>query len=103
MMQVVPISLNEANWFVRSHHRHSRPTYSNHRFCLGAVADGKLIGVAIIGRPACRTHDQHVVAEIARFMYGRHGQKCAVVSYRCVHARLPRNGISADSKFHSAT
>jgi hypothetical protein len=28
--------------------------------------DGRLVGVAVIGRPACRTHDQNVVAECTR-------------------------------------
>jgi hypothetical protein len=64
-MHTVPLILAEANAFIRAHHRHSRPIQS-HRFSIGCVHDGKLVGVVVIGRPACRTHDQNVVAEVSR-------------------------------------
>ena len=64
-MRVIPLTLAEANAFVRKHHRHSR-AIQYHRFSIGCVIDGKLVGVAIVGRPACRYHDQNVIAEVSR-------------------------------------
>jgi hypothetical protein len=64
-MNVVPLTLAEANAFVRKHHRHTR-IVQHHRFSLGCVAEGRLVGVAVIGRPACRHHDQSTVAEVSR-------------------------------------
>lgn len=50
-LTVVPSELDEANEFVRVHHRHLDPVVG-HRFSL-AVADesGTVRGVAIVGRP----------------------------------------------------
>jgi hypothetical protein len=64
-MRIVPLTLAEANAFVRKHHRHTRMV-QHHRFSLGCIVDGRLVGVAVIGRPACRQHDQNIVAEVSR-------------------------------------
>jgi hypothetical protein len=52
-MEAVPLHLREANEFVARHHRHSLPTVGC-KFAVGAAQGGKLIGVAIAGRPVCR-------------------------------------------------
>lgn len=51
--EVIPITLEEANNFVKKHHRHHRPTVG-HKFSIGLIIKNqrhKLIGVAICGRP----------------------------------------------------
>lgn len=65
-LRVVPTSLKAANEFVRKLHRHSRPVVG-HRFAVG-VADenGKLRGVAIVGRPVAPHLDDGTAAEIRR-------------------------------------
>jgi hypothetical protein len=47
------------------HHRHSDPVVG-HKFSVGAKNDGKLVGVAICGRPIARYLDNGETIEIAR-------------------------------------
>lgn len=50
MLSVVQITLDESKGYVGDFHAHSDPTLS-HKWSLGAVADGRIVGVAVIGRP----------------------------------------------------
>jgi hypothetical protein len=65
VMTIERIGLDEANEFVRQHHRHHKPVVG-HLFSIGAALDGQIIGVAIIGRPVARERDDGVTAEITR-------------------------------------
>jgi len=64
-LELARVSLAEANGFVASLHRHHPPVVG-HLFSLGAVNDGKLVGVAIVGRPVSRMRDDGVTAEVTR-------------------------------------
>lgn len=64
-MLLVPISLKDANAFVAEHHRHHRPVVG-HKFSIGCAQDGKLVGVAIIGRPVSRYLDNGLTLEVNR-------------------------------------
>ena len=59
------IGLDEANAFVREHHRHHKPVVG-HLFSLGAAMNGVIVGVAIVGRPVARLRDDGTTAEITR-------------------------------------
>lgn len=59
------IGLDEANAFVREHHRHHKPVVG-HLFSIGAAREGKIVGVAIVGRPVARMRDDGATAEITR-------------------------------------
>lgn len=49
MLELIPMTLREANAFVEQHHRHHKPVVG-HKFSIG-VSDGeKVVGVAIVGR-----------------------------------------------------
>lgn len=61
----VRVELGEANAFVSEHHRHHRPVVG-HLFSLGCVANAKIVGVSIIGRPVSRMRDDGATAEITR-------------------------------------
>lgn len=65
-LTVVPCELDEANAFVRQHHRH-HPPVQGHRFSL-AVADdsGAVRGVAIVGRPVARGNQDGWTLEVTR-------------------------------------
>ena len=63
-LRIVPMKHQQANEFVRRLHRHSRPTLGA-IFCVG-VADSKLRGVAICGRPVARMLDDGMTIEILR-------------------------------------
>ena len=64
-LQVVPISLKEANAFVSLHHRHHRPVVG-HKFSIGASDGEKIVGVAIVGRPVSRHLDDGWTLEVNR-------------------------------------
>ena len=65
MMTLRPLRLREANAFVESFHRHSRPVVGA-RFCIGLQQGGELVGVAVVGRPISRMLDADYVAEVLR-------------------------------------
>lgn len=63
---IVPCELAEANAFVKQFHRHHQPVIG-HRFSI-AVADeqGKVRGVAVIGRPVARLLQDGWTVEVTR-------------------------------------
>lgn len=65
MLELVRVTLADANEFVEAHHRHHRPVVG-HLFSLGAAKDGQIVGVAIVGRPVARMRDDGVTAEVTR-------------------------------------
>lgn len=65
MLEIVPISLKEANAFVSQHHRHHRPVVG-HKFSIGASDGEKIVGVAIVGRPVSRYLDDGWTLEVNR-------------------------------------
>lgn len=52
-LSLCPVSLDEANHFVMLHHRHHEPV-AGHKFSVGAMQGGVLVGVVIVGRPVSR-------------------------------------------------
>ena len=64
-MIIVPITLAKSREFVRAHHRHNAP-HIGHKFSIGLMNDGILIGVAVAGRPVARLLDDGVTIEITR-------------------------------------
>ena len=82
-LQLVPVTLREANEFVANFHRHNKPTQGG-RFAIGAIYGDALIGVAIVGRPVSAQLQDGLTAEVTRlcvsddaptnacsFLYGR--------------------------------
>jgi hypothetical protein len=59
------MELKEANAFISQLHRHHDPV-QGHRFSIGYEKDGKLVGVATIGRPVARHTNQKEVLEVTR-------------------------------------
>jgi hypothetical protein len=64
-MKIVPINLDEANAFVREHHRHNQPV-PGAKFCVAVAIDEKVVGVAIVGRPVARMVDDGWTLEVNR-------------------------------------
>lgn len=50
MLEIVPMTLREANAFVEQNHRHHGATVG-HKFSIGLSDGEKIVGVAIVGRP----------------------------------------------------
>src|SRR3954451_17904465 len=86
-MEAVPLHLREANAFVAQHHRHNLPTVGG-KFALGAAVEGKLVGVAVAGRPAARRLEDGKTLEILRVATDGTPNACSYLSSRC--ARIAR-------------
>lgn len=61
----IPLELAAANEFVANLHRHHDPVYRD-KFRIGALVDGKLVGVVQIGRPVSRHLDNGENIEVVR-------------------------------------
>ena len=65
MLELQPITLAEANDFVRQHHRHHGIVVGA-KFSIGLNDGEKIVGVAIVGRPVARMLDNGYTAEVTR-------------------------------------
>tara|TARA_R110000868_G_scaffold122450_1_gene324356 strand:- start:423 stop:881 length:459 start_codon:yes stop_codon:yes gene_type:complete len=92
VMDIKPISLKQAQQFVRDHHRHNKPPVG-HKFSVGLFVDGALIGVAVAGRPVARALDDGLTLEVTRTctdgtrnanskLYGAITRAAAALGYR---------------------
>lgn len=64
-LSLVPITLDEANEYVRLHHRHNNPV-PGAKFSLAVTAYDVICGVAIVGRPVARHMDDGWTLEVNR-------------------------------------
>ena len=106
MLSLCPVSLAEANTFVAEHHRHHKPV-RGHKFSLGCMVKGQLVGVAIVGRPVSRYLDDGLTLEVNRlctdgtqnacsFLYGAAAQAARTMGYRKIITYIldTENGVS---------
>jgi hypothetical protein len=93
-MELRPITVRAASCFVAEHHRHHDPPRGA-KFCLAAWHDGRLVGVAMVGRPVSRMLDNGTTAEVIRvatdgtrnacsFLYGAAKRAAQAMGYRKV-------------------
>ena len=78
MLSLVPVSLKEANAFVAAHHRHHKPV-TGHKFSIGCAAEGRLVGVAIVGRPVSRYLDNGLTLEVTRLCTTGEKNACSML------------------------
>ena len=106
-LTLVPMTLAEANEFVRQHHRHHRPV-PGAKFCTAVASseDGiwHVLGVAIAGRPVARMADDGWTLEVNRtcvseapnansMLYGACARAAFAMGYkRLVTYTLPEEG-----------
>ena len=84
-LQLTTISRDEANAFVKRVHRH-HGAVTGHKFALGAVLDGEIVGVAIVGRPTARERDDGVTLEITRLATDGTRNACSFLYGACARA-----------------
>jgi hypothetical protein len=65
VLELQPITLQEAKDFVNEHHRHNVAPIG-HKFSIGLNDGEKVIGVAIVGRPISRHRDDGLTLEVLR-------------------------------------
>ncbi|MEU8919464.1 XF1762 family protein [Kitasatospora sp. NPDC048545] len=75
-MTVAPVAFRTASDYVDQVHRSHRAP-QGHKFSLGAVADGDLVGVAIVGRPVARALDDGFTVEVTRLATAGHPNACS--------------------------
>lgn len=105
MLQLVPITLKDANALVRRWHRHHKPTQGG-LFAVAVAVEGaqEPCGAAIIGRPLARMLQDGWTAEVTRCvtdgtpnacskLYGAAWRACRALGYRrLVTYTLPSEG-----------
>ena len=64
-LEIVPISMTEANAFVEANHRH-HGRVQGHKFSLGLADGDRIAGVVMVGRPVSRHLDDGVTLEVTR-------------------------------------
>lgn len=81
-IRAVPLELKQANEFVDSLHRHHRSVHRD-KFRIGAEVDGKLVGVAQVGRPVSRMLDDGHTLEVVRLCTDGTKDVCSFLYSRC--------------------
>ena len=85
-LTVYPCHLDEANLFVRRHHRHHGPVVG-HKFSLSvADSEGLCRGVAIVGRPVSRMLDDGLTLEVYRVATDGTPNACSALYGACRRA-----------------
>lgn len=82
LLEIRPITLKDANEFVRERHRHNGPT-TGHKFSVAVYDGDKLVGVGIVGRPVARRLDDGLTAEILRVCTDGTRNACSILYGAC--------------------
>ena len=102
-LSAVPLTLAEANEFVRRHHRHHKRCVG-HKFSIGVAMGESIVGVAIVGRPVSRHRDDGLTLEVARlctdgtrnacsFLYGAAARAAFALGYKRIGTyTMPEEG-----------
>ena len=89
MLTLIPVSLAQANEFVRQHHRHHKPV-AGHKFSIGCSENGRLCAVAIVGRPVSRYLDDGFTLEVNRLCSDGTKNACSILYAAAARAaRVP--------------
>ncbi len=86
MMEIVPMTLREANDFVQNFHRHNgRTARDGGKWAIGVGDESGLIGVAIVGNPLSATLMDGYTAEVLRVCVKDNSPKgaCSKLYSRC--------------------
>lgn len=78
MLTVVPCTLREARAFVAAHHRHHQPPQGG-LFAVACAAEGRVCGVAIVGKPVARMLADDFTAEITRLCTTGERNACSLL------------------------
>lgn len=102
-LEIVPTTIRAACSFVAQHHRHHRPPRGA-ILAIGAAKDGRIVGVAMLGRPVARRLQDGWTAEVIRLatdgtrnacslLYGAAWRAARALGYRrLVTYTLPEEG-----------
>lgn len=88
MLNIVPISLKQANNFVENLHRHHSKV-QGHKFSIAASDGEKIVGVCIVGRPVSRFLDDGNTLEVTRLCTDGTYNACSILYARA--ARIAKD------------
>ena len=77
-LEIVPMTLKEANSFVEQKHLHHKKTVG-HKFSIGLSDGEKIVGVAIVGRPVSRHLDDGWTLEVNRLCTDGSRNACSML------------------------
>lgn len=77
-MNIIPITLKDANLLVARWHRHHKPTQGG-LFAVGAAEGGEVVGAAIVGRPVARMLADGWTAEVTRLVTNGERNACSML------------------------
>jgi hypothetical protein len=86
-MEIVPTSMQDAASFVAQHHRHHKPPPGG-LFAVAVADEGRIVGVAIVGRPVARMLNDGWTAEITRVATDGTHNACSMLYAACRRAAL---------------
>ena len=78
MLELVPMTLKEANAFVEQNHRHHGPAVG-HKFSIGLSDGEKIVDVAIVGCPVARHLDDRWTLEVNRLCTDGSRNACSML------------------------
>ncbi len=78
VLEIIPITLRQANDFVTQYHRHHKAS-KGHKFSIGVSDNGKLVGVCICGRPVSRCLDDGKTLEVNRLCTDGTKNACSIL------------------------
>lgn len=81
-MKAVPIELKQAQAYINEKHRHHIASHRD-KFRVGCEVDGKLCGVAQVGRPVSRCLDDGNTLEVLRLCSDGSRDVCSFLYSRC--------------------
>lgn len=85
MLEIRPCDLKTAVAFVFQNHRHNKPPVG-HKFSIACYDDGRLCGVAMVGRPVARMLDDGLTVEITRNCTDGTHNACSMLYGACCRA-----------------
>ena len=91
-MRSVPLTMKQANDLVSRWHRHHRAVHA-HRYSIGAMKGGRLVGAVIVARPRAQMTPQYEVAEVTRLVTDGTKNACSFL-----YSRAAR--VADDMGFH---
>ena len=84
-LQIVPIFQDEAFAFVEKHHRHHKKPVGS-IFQIAVMAEDRIVGVAVVGRPVSRRLQDGFTAEVTRLCSDGTKNVCSMLYSACWRA-----------------
>ena len=81
-LEPYPLELKEAQAFINENHRHHKAAHRD-KFRVGVSHNGKLVGVAQVGRPVARMLDDGKTLEVLRLCTDGTPNACTFLYSRC--------------------